>query len=78
MLTAALKGCSQAQKLCFIPVIGTEFRNIGLALCNGSGLIQRHDLDISCGLKGYCCLEQDAVFGTHAIAHHNRHRRCKA
>ena len=79
MLAAAFQRGGQRQQLRLGDALGRQqVGDAGCALGDGAGLVQRHDLGAACGFQRGGSLEEEAVFCTEAIAHHNSHRCCKA
>ena len=75
MFALLLQGGGQGQE--FFPGDtrgGEDVGDLGLALGDGAGLVQGHDLGAAGGLQRGGGLEEDAVFGAHSVAHHDGHR----
>ena len=85
--TALASGCSlfcssaggQRQQLALGHALrGEDVGDLGLTAGDGAGLIQRHDLGTASSFQRSGRLEEDAVLGTQAVAHHDGHRGGKA
>ena len=73
------QGVSFFQKFFFRnPFRRHHIGHLGFSFRNGTGFIHDGYIDFSCILQGFAGFEEDAVFSTHAIAHHNSHRRRQA
>ena len=55
-------------------LLGGEADHPGLALGNGAGFIQHHRIAPTGDFQGGGGFEKDPAFGSHAAAHHHRHR----
>ena len=79
MLAAGLQ-CRRPDQKVFLrhTLCGQDIRDHRLALGDGAGLIERHDLHIAGLLQGFRRLVEDTVFGAHTVAHHDRDRSRKA
>ena len=76
VLTAQFQARGHAEQEFFGHVAGAHhLDNTRLAGGDGAGLIQQHGLGVAGGFKAGGGLEQDAVLGTHAAAHHDGNRR---
>ena len=79
MLALLLQGQGVCQQLLLRDALRRkDIRHPGLTAGDGAGFVQSHDLHPARFLQGSGSLEQDAVFGAHAVAHHDGHRRGKA
>ena len=79
VLAAALqRGCQCEQFGLGHARSGQQVGDSGLAAGDGAGLVQCHDAGTPGLLQRRSGLEQDAVFRTQAVAHHDSHRRCKS
>ena len=79
MFRLRLQRGRQTGQVTFGNAVGTLYiRHHRLAGGDGASLIQRHNLDAAGVFQSRRRLEQDAMLGTHATAHHDRHRRCQA
>ncbi len=75
MLAGGLQRTCQGQQCLLCEAGGREkLCYSGLAAGDGAGFIQGNNLHLSGLFQRDGGFEQDAVFGTHPIAHHNRHR----
>ena len=79
MLAFAFQRGGQGQQFGLSHAVGgQDVGDLRLAAGDGAGLVQRHDLGAAGSFQRSGSLEQDAVFGAHAVAHHDGHRRGKA
>ena len=76
MLAFCFQGSGGGEKFIFAHAVsGEDIRYPGFTGGDGAGLIQHHDLGASRGLQRGGGLEENAVFGTYAVAHHNGYGR---
>ena len=75
MLALFLQSVSHGEKflLCHM-LCGDNIRHFRLSACDGSRLIQCHNLCLSCFLQGNRSLKEDSVLCAQAISYHNSHR----
>ena len=74
-----LQGQGQTEEFVLADAVaGQDIRHFGLTAGDGTGLIQGNDLHLTGSLQGGGCLEEDAVLGAHAVAHHDSHGGSKA
>ena len=75
MLALLLQGQGICQQLLLRDALRRkDIRHPGLTAGDGAGFVQSHDLHPARFLQGSGSLEQNAVFGAQAAAHHNGHR----
>ena len=78
MLTFCLQRVGRLQEFILTAAIRREkIRHPRFACGNGACLVQGNDLYLPCGFQRFAGFEENAVFGTDAVADHNGNRRCK-
>ena len=77
MLALALQGQGQLQECIFLGP-AENIRHLGLALGDGAGFVQDHNVGLSGLLQRDSRLKQNTVLGPHAVANHDGNRCCKA
>ena len=78
MLALALQCGGKGEQLRLGNALGGQ--NVGhfwFTAGDGAGLVQRHDLGAACSFQRSGGLEQDTIFGTQPVAHHDGNRRCQ-
>ena len=71
MLAGLFHGIGQGQEL--VGVARDHVGDPGLAGGDGAGFVQDDDLRLARLFQGNGGLEEDAVLGAHAVAHHDGH-----
>ena len=79
MLAFGFQSQRQGQKLLLADaLLRHQIRHLGGTLGNGAGFVQNYDVGLAGLLQADGSLEEDAVPGTYAVAHHNGNRGGKA